>query len=346
MTRTLLTALMALTVAPAAHSATPEPRPGVEFEHNDWSLACDNTRTCRAAGYSPEQPGNLLSLMLERTGGPGTKVLARLRNGEDGESATPAGALRLRLNGKDLGPVRDTGDGDRVLLQQAQTDALVAALPRQARIEIIDGKGKAWPISDSGAAAVLLKMDEAQGRLGTPGALVRRGDKPEANVPAPLPVPVIMRGTLVAPRASDAALAKAPGLRKALIASLPKPDECGRLSDGEEDGIEIQRLDAQHVLASTRCFVGAYNFSSGYWVVQDRAPYEARFVTSDAEDFDRDDATLSGRFRGRGVGDCFSGHDWVWDGTRFVKARAFTTGQCRGVAGGHWQLPTVVSEVR
>ena len=64
--------------------------------------------------------------------------------------------------------MRDTGDGDKVLLQQAQTDALVAALPRQARIEIIDGKGKAWPISDRGAAAVLLKMDEAQGRLGTP----------------------------------------------------------------------------------------------------------------------------------------------------------------------------------
>jgi hypothetical protein len=199
MHRTLLPALLGLALAPAAHAATPEPKAGVQFQHNDWSLACDNTRTCRAAGYSPEEPGNLLSLMLERAGGPGTKVLARLRNGEDGESPTPTGALRLRLNGKDLGPVHDTGDRDNVLLQQAQTDALVAALPRQARIEIIDGKGKAWPISDSGAAAVLLKMDEAQGRLGTPGALVRRGDKPEASVPAALPVPVIMRGTLMAP---------------------------------------------------------------------------------------------------------------------------------------------------
>lgn len=174
MHRTLLPALLGLALAPATHAATPEPKAGVQFQHNDWSLACDNTGTCRAAGYSPEQPGNLLSLMLERVGGPGTKVLARLRNGEDGESATPTGALRLRLNGKDLGPVRDTGDGDQVLLQQGQTDALVAALPRHARIDIIDGKGKAWPISDSGAAAVLLKMDEAQGRLGTPGALVRR----------------------------------------------------------------------------------------------------------------------------------------------------------------------------
>ncbi|MCR1805415.1 DUF1176 domain-containing protein [Stenotrophomonas geniculata] len=302
----LLRALLALALTPTAHAATPEPRAGVQFQHNDWSLACDNTRTCRAAGYSPEQPGNLLSLMLERAGGPSTKVLARLRNGEDGESATPAGALRLRLNGKDLGPVRDTGDGDKVLLQQAQTDALVAALPRQARIEIIDGKGKAWPISDRGAAAVLLKMDEAQGRLGTPGALVRRGDKPEASVPAALPVPVIMRGTLMAPRASDAALAKAPGLRKALIASLPKQDECGRLSEGGPDEIEIQRLDAQHVLASTSCFVGAYNMSNAYWVVRDNSPYQATFVTNLAEDFDRDDATLRGRYRGRGVGDCIS----------------------------------------
>ncbi|HDS0949755.1 TPA: DUF1176 domain-containing protein [Stenotrophomonas maltophilia] len=339
------TLFLALALAPAAHAATPEPKAGVSFDHNDWTLACDNTRTCRAAGYSPEASANLLSLMLERAGGPGTKVVARLRNGE-GDEPSPAGALRLRLNGKDMGPVRDTGEGEKVLLQQSQTDALVAALPRQARIEIIDGKGKAWPISDSGATAVLLKMDEAQGRLGTPGALVRRGDKAEASVPAALPVPVIVHGKLVAPRGTDAALAKVPGLRKALIASLPKAEECGRLSDGEQDEIEIQRLDGQHVLASTSCFMGAYNFSSGYWVVQDKAPYKATFVTSDAEDFDRDDATLRGRFRGRGIGDCFSGHDWVWDGQDFVKSSRFTTGQCRGVAGGHWTLPTVVSTVR
>ncbi|MGE6334551.1 DUF1176 domain-containing protein [Stenotrophomonas sp. NPDC077659] len=341
---------LALALAPAAHAATPEPRAGVAFDHNDWSLACDNTRTCRAAGYSPEEAGNLLSLMLERAGGPNAPVVARLRNGEDGESPMPTGALRLRLNGKDLGPVQDTGDSEKVLLKPAQTDALVAALPRQARIEVIDGNGKGWPISDSGATAVLLKMDEAQGRLGTPGALVRRGDKAETSVPAALPVPVIVRGRLVAPRSSDAALAKIPALRKSMITSLPNADECTRLSEGEGEGeddeIGIQRLDATHVLASTRCFMGAYNFSSGYWVVQDKAPYQAQFVTSDAEDFDRDDATLRGRFRGRGIGDCFSGHDWVWDGARFVKSSEFTTGQCRGVAGGHWQLPTVVTAVK
>ena len=73
MHRTLLPALLGLALAPATHAATPEPKAGVQFQHNDWSLACDNTRTCRAAGYSPEQPGNLLSLMLERAGGPGRR---------------------------------------------------------------------------------------------------------------------------------------------------------------------------------------------------------------------------------------------------------------------------------
>ncbi len=340
------TLFLALALAPAAHAATPEPKAGVVFEHNDWSLACDNTRTCRAVGYSAEEPGNLLSLMLERSGGPNAPVIARLRIGEDGESPMPTGALRLRLNGKDLGSVQDTGNAEKVLLKQAQTDALVAALPRKARIEIVDGKGKLWPISDSGATAVLLKMDEAQGRLGTPGALVRRGDKAEASVPAALPVPVIVRGALLAPRSTDAALAKVPALRKAMIAALPDADECMRVSEGEQDEIEIQRLDAGHVLASTSCFRGAYNFSSGYWVVQDKAPYQAKFVTSDAEDFDRESRLLQGRFRGRGIGDCISGHEWAWDGARFVKSSEFTTGQCRGMPGGHWQLPTVVSTVR
>ncbi|AWH45672.1 DUF1176 domain-containing protein [Stenotrophomonas sp. ZAC14A_NAIMI4_1] len=345
MRHTLLPALLGLALAQTAYAATPEPKAGVKFEHNNWSLACDNTRTCRAAGYSPEEPANLLSLMLERAGGPNAPVIARLRNGE-GDDPAPTGALRLRLNGKDLGPVQDTGNAEKVLLKQAQTDALVAALPRKARIEIVDGKGKVWPISDSGATAVLLKMDEAQGRLGTPGALVRRGEKAEASVPAALPVPVIVRGKLVAPRSTDAALGKVPALRKAMIATLPNPDDCSQLRDDPAAEIEIERLDAQHVLAMASCFVGPYNMSNGYWVVRDKAPYQATFVTDTAEDFDRDDATLRGRFRGRGVGDCISANDWVWDGERFVKSSDFTTGQCRNVLGGHWTLPTVVSTVR
>jgi hypothetical protein len=40
-------------------------------------------------------------------------------------------------------------------------------------------------------------MDEFQGRIGTPGALVRKGTRPEATVLPPLPAPEITAGLVV-----------------------------------------------------------------------------------------------------------------------------------------------------
>ena len=43
---------------------------GLYFQHQDWELACDNTGTCRAAGYQSdddfEQP---ISMLLTRQAG-------------------------------------------------------------------------------------------------------------------------------------------------------------------------------------------------------------------------------------------------------------------------------------
>lgn len=345
-----LSALLAsLLLAPAAHAAgagTP-PTPGIEFVHHDWMLACDNTGTCRAAGYAPENADSLMALMLERDGGPGTAVKARLRVGEDGESAAPEGSLRLLLNDRDLGRVEDTGADQQVTLRPAQVAALLAALPGQARIEVIDHRGTRWPISDRGAAAVLLKMDEAQGRVGTPGALVRRGKRAEASVPPARAMQVIVRGAVAARRASDAALGSSEALRAALIATLGNSDDCPRLVEytGTPEMV-IERLDDQHVLVQALCQMGAYNYSNGFWIARDRAPFAAQTVTLEAEGFSRDERTLFARYKGRGIGDCVSGADWTWDGHRFVASSAFSTGLCRGMPGGHWMLPTLISEVR
>ncbi len=37
---------------------------GMRFEHQDWELACDNTGTCRAAGYQQEEAQPAVSLLL------------------------------------------------------------------------------------------------------------------------------------------------------------------------------------------------------------------------------------------------------------------------------------------
>ena len=44
------------------------------FTHHDWEFVCDNTRTCRAAGYQSDNGQRPVSVLLTRKGGPGQAV--------------------------------------------------------------------------------------------------------------------------------------------------------------------------------------------------------------------------------------------------------------------------------
>ena len=63
----LLPTLLALSW-PLAAGAVDAPA-GLFFQHHDWVVACDNTRTCRAAGYASGDDSTL-SVLLTRAGGP------------------------------------------------------------------------------------------------------------------------------------------------------------------------------------------------------------------------------------------------------------------------------------
>ncbi|STW09638.1 Protein of uncharacterised function (DUF1176) [Klebsiella grimontii] len=54
-------------------------------------------------------------------------------------------------------------------------------------------------LSGEGAYAVLLKMDDVQGRIGTPGALTKKGDRPENSVRAAIP-PRLFTGSFLRKR--------------------------------------------------------------------------------------------------------------------------------------------------
>lgn len=181
--------LLAFT-APVASAAEFPQRP---FEHKDREVACDNTRTCRAAGYASDKADNKASILLTRKAGPSQPVRTQLRLGETAP-ALPS-TVQTHIDGHALGEVKIGNDaiGD---LTAAQTASLLGALSTRAQLKW-DAKGKSWTISAEGANAVLLKMDEFQGRIGTPGALVRKGTRPEATVLPPLPAPEITAGLVV-----------------------------------------------------------------------------------------------------------------------------------------------------
>ena len=267
---------------------------------------------------------------------------------EDDGALSKLHSVLLQINKRTLGQVtirKGTGVAE---LSKKHVDALLSALSHNSNIEWVAGK-KRWHLSDKGAAAVLLKMDEFQGRIGTQGALVKKGSMGEGSVLSPLPVPVVIAAPLAKKLPTDDQLVinSSKALRKAFRATIKDDDNCPIMQEGEADGAELSvtRLTKNKILVSTECWRGAYNLGYGYWVVNDTPPYSPILVTtSGSED---SDGTISASHKGRGLGDCWSSDEWTWDGKTFVQTSSSTTGMCKLLApGGAWSLPTLVMDVR
>lgn len=93
--------------------------------------------------------------------------------------------LSMSINEQTLGKTRFDKNSMVSSLSAKQVAALIAALKGTSEIHWTDGENW-WELSNQGAAAVLLKMDEYQGRIGTQGALMRKGPKGEEQVLPPV----------------------------------------------------------------------------------------------------------------------------------------------------------------
>jgi len=338
---TILTAALAAANPAIAVQAVELPK--LSFQHHDWELACDNTRTCRAAGYHAEDGRNLpLSVLLERQAGPGQAFTAQLRLGDADDGIDLPASVAMQVDGRALGTVRLAGEEATGSLSAAQAQALLRAVAGTGKVAW-RAAGRSWTLSGQGASAVLLKMDEFQGRLGTPGAAIRKGGKPEQDVPPALPAPVVIAAAV--PPGALPRLGKEE--ERILLATLRKTagnedcDDLEAIATGESQ-FAYAPLTKDKMLVSARCWRGAYNEGHGYWVANRKPPFTPQLVTQSGTDYDQ--GIIGAAHKGRGIGDCW-GHDaWTWDGRRFIHTASSTTGMCRGIAaGGGWSLPTLVS---
>jgi|SRR5450830_626631 len=322
----------AMGVARAAEVA-PDP---VSFGYKDWLLQCDNTRTCRAVGYQAEggdTDSDPVSLMLTRAAGPSTPVQAQLTVSSENPVQGP---LKLSAGRFSQGGL----EGDSPQIPSEIVPALLHELLRSSQARVSAGPGKAsWTLSLAGLNAVLLKMDEAQGRLDTSGALVKRGRRDEASVSPPLPEPRLPAFKPLPPaRPSDAALLKP------LLASIdPKvvADQCNT-PEIDADTAAVTRLTAHSVLLSVPCSMGAYNFTRLLWIARDQPPYRPEAQDANG-DFDPKTGTVSFSMKGRGLGDCWTEQKWRFNGQGFALSGISSTGWCRGFPGGAWNLPEYVT---
>ena len=300
------------------------------FESRDWQLVCDNTRTCRAAGYSVEGSDMPASLLIARGAGPGARVYAELQLSERG---THPASVNLG-SGKAAIAIR-LDKANHAELPPAAVLALLKTLPAGGDAVFAAGKST-WRISAAGAAEVLQQMDDAQGRSGRTSALVHKGGGSDADVAAAMATPRMAATRISAqPQPDDAALAVR------VLAAIQSTPDCPLLDDGaSQSQSRLWHLDANRLLVTQPCRAGA----SGWWIANRRPPYDARPLTY-AGEFDGA-STVSARVPGGSAGDCGTVEAWTWNGYRFESTRAATGGLCRGVkAGGAWELPTLVTDV-
>ena len=349
-------AIMGIAMVMASQIAQSSELSGLSFWRNDWELVCDNTRTCRAAGYSSDGEELSVSVLLTRKAGPSQPVTGELMIGQYGENEVlnklpSVFKLSMKINQRALGQLAIRKDRLVAKLSTKQVEALLAALTHNSKIEWVNAENS-WHLSDKGAAAVLLKMDEYQGRVGTVGALLRRGPRSEDTVLQPLLAPVVIAAPLAKSLPKDAQLAtnKLKALREALRATVKENDYCPDLLETEavengEAALSITRLTEAKLLVSTKCWSGAYNIGYGYWVINDTPTFHPVLITASGSDYS--EGSISASQKGRGLGDCWSSEAWTWNGKQFVQTESSSTGMCRLIApGGAWSLPKIVTEVR
>ena len=324
----------------------------VAFSYNDWQVACDNTLTCRLAGYQSENNGGMpVSVLLTRKAGKNAVTTGQVKLGGTKDSSAKAlmqlgnrHRITMRLNGKDMGELRPTDESGASELSRTQVDALVKALRGSSTIEFVFRNSR-WQLSDKGANAVMLKADDAQGRVGTNSAFIKpNANTSSNNVLSPRATPVLHK---VKPSGKDNT--RKFSIKTAELARIIKngtknaDDTCPNLMD--DSAWRINRLNSQQLLVQHSCWLGAYNAGTGMWVINDSKPYQPVMVTDAATSYDA--GVISADQKGRGIGDCYSSTQWVWTGQRFEKSYESSTGMCRLVeAGGAWDLPTFVTQVK
>ena len=337
--------VLLLTLLPVVAMATSIKAIGENYQ--DWDLVCDNTGTCRMAGYQDES-SDPVSILFTRAAGQNAAVEGKftiLPFGEADRDVQVGQDIEIWLNGKSLGKVKHISDDAPDKLTEEQTKALLSRLKKESEIRLAYGK-TTLKVSDKGAAAAMLKMDEFQQRLNTPSALIRQGQEKHA-VLAPQPAPKIEVVSVNNRKTTE--LKRGEKQYNNVLARLRKAHDGCVDEDLESQYITIYPLTHNKVLAEALCFKGAYQSTNYYAVLDDKLSKVEQVLADQYNEAGYDEkqgyAFVRGTYKARGIGDCWSGDDAVWNGKIFIRTSEWTTGSCKGFTGGAWQLPTFVSDI-
>lgn len=336
----------------------------VEFYYVNWEMVCDNTLTCRVAGFGREldDGDSHISILLERKAGANQPITGgyfkyesyKYEDDDKKEQILKNHPISLVINNKDLGTLIKKPNSI-YQLKPHQLSALLRVLKKTDNEIFFKQGDRYWELFDRGYNAVMLKMDEVQGRIGTIGAIIKSGKKSENHVYKPIPAPVIKKGTVIKSDESkkltlDEVIAIFPEFKTRY--SDEKEADCFSydLDEKEEDNFKpyfyLYKLDKNNDLLKASCLRGAYNFSDAYWVIPKKKinNNKIEFVVTNVFPEYNNGVIKSDR-KMRGLGDCWIYEELTWNGRKFVPSAKNTTGSCNAFLGGTWRLPILVTRV-
>jgi hypothetical protein len=311
--------------AAAPAPADVPPKPGGLKTFKDWTVGCDNVLTCTMASLGPEAGDfPVITIAIERDAGPVGEWRVSMQVNETGDKPpAPIAAIAVD-NGQTVAVHKDAVSG-------AAAATLIAAVANGNAITLRDaGGGTVGTISLAGGSAGLRYIDAMQGRSGTVTAVVAKGAKPADTVPAAPATPMI---AAITPSGTAASLTKAQ------IDSLRKAASCDDAAG--DDSADYSALGGGKTLLMMSCSAGAYNVTSNLYIIQGgvvtpaKVDAQSGFGIDDSGtpgvvngDFDK--GVLTSYAKGRGLGDCGSSQEFVWDGDRFRLSKQEDMGECRG----------------
>ncbi|WP_430443806.1 DUF1176 domain-containing protein [Sphingorhabdus contaminans] len=311
------------------------PRPEETVTYKDWVTGCDNVRNCAAVALEVEPSRtdggtDHLEIMVEQ---PLARHLGPSVSLKFPFSVAPQPHLRLFVDHNEVNI--PTPVDQRIKIEGAAAHKLIGQMLKGNWALLLDVEGKTVArASLSGLTASLLRVDEQQGKDGTPSALARPGKRvPYDDLP----------GYSVSLTRPAKSLRPPTKLSATAIAGLRANEKCTIDIDTPATP-QIVRLDSDSSMAIMpwHCGNGAYNLYSNIMIINGFG--EVRPATFDYDNgitgdgpsnvlvnvvWDDDKRVLEGFARHRGIGDCGRVDRYIWSGTKFMLSEQLVMPECR-----------------
>ena len=308
-------------------------------QFKDWTVGCDNLRTCTALGLPPgEEAGAYVK--ISRTGAADGEPAVSFTAYAEDETKQPL--LKVLLDGEAAPslpnePLSARQDGDFATASLSGDDLTPSSRRcgrrRRSQCNCSTGTRPAmrrpyrWPAPPQRCSTWTRSKPARHGDGSNPPWRTSA-----SSIPSPPEPP-----TIAAVKMSE--IKKPPKLPPGVV---PAKDE----SCKGYDPIMV-RLSSEQALWGVCDQAAAYNFAYRFWIVGAgrakpavfqipgrRADEDPALLTSPT--LSDDGLTLGAENKGRGVGDCGAISEWAWDGAAFRLVRLRQMDECRGVSSEDW----------